>query len=1781
LNGNQLTVDVPQSITLGLCQVIVRKNIVDNKGNVVDVLDSYPTPIEPTGGYLFAALPGDGQVAVVDTRPTITQGPTTVTKPDLNQLVARIPLAGGTYAPYPQYVAATADGTRAYVTDPVNHGIAVIDTIALQEVNAVATESRVNEIPLPANAAPGQITIDPQDGYAYVTDESSENEATPNGTSLVYVIDIDPSSPTYNELVHTIAAPQAPFGLHGLAVNSDGTQLFVAVPNMLGSEHATRVLPTGHLQVIDLTPDANGEPAWELLNSIDVGSDPYGVTAGPDDAITFTDYLFNAEAFGIITKGSTTATWPSPGPQGQNSFLFNGNLNDEFEVNNYRAVAVTPDGKYAFVAGYDIPDDEVSSHNHGAPAFNPAGSNIGVISNPFTNPQLVAATRSIPNGFPYDLAVSPDGQYLYASFSGIPVTGGEGAIMVYDINQIISTLATANPQSLKVVGIDSINHAIDVDANYQLPPSVQYSPNLLDSYAPPFISVPAVAATATNPGKKGAYSATFNITNPGSEYPANQPPTVTLTGAGGSGARAHAVITNGTVSAIVLDNPGSDYTSYGVEITGPSGNPPIATGGIPHGIAVQPPVVAVTEDPIPGGLIQVDLRTLLKNAAPPVTSASDFWLDIGTVKGGQVALTQDEYTALATGKPTRAQQEAINNGLPEELALEPAQRDILTTLPPNPASWSPGNPVPGSISLFANTGVFYLTAEPESLPYNTPAGRVAKNNGYSQTPKTITGEFYFKSADNIEPATFTIHLNADNPVKTPPALNKLGNAFPTSPAESSPDLSNIQGPKFTDSSTYTMGTSGYQLGGPGSAGFTFTVGQAFTARQESLGLNPYVPQVGKKSGITIGFGYDIGQQNAMTVAGYFWQAGISVEQAQSYIAYINAEQGNNVNNTNRVPFSTAYLKQYTVLAGPDLQTIYLPQAVALFYELYQKYKTKTINQVGQQVWNNLAQYQGVQDVLVDLAYNYGTLPAGAKTAAQSSAPVANLLTYLNGLYTPKLHQLQSSLANLQSQLAALESQSTPPTPAITAAIDDLSQKIDKTETNISNWTTVSRPAQQIIHIGFTPEGQTQPEFVSGSDVNSSTSAGLTDSQLQAVSAQSIAGWAAAGAVPSQIQALQNARYQVGALAAGEVGSTTGNVVTISPDAGGAGWFIDPTPADNLEFGQAVAPTELDATPGSPAFGKVDLLSVVEHEMGHVLGLPDVANAAEPNDLMDISIAPGVRRLPQAADLQQLTAAPTPTTLPVQSATLSATPTSQGTAATTTGKFAPVTWAASVLPSAEQTTPATSAGTGATPATPQLERLADTPSSDQPLTNGGFNQGSGNLQGWLVSDPNQVTVNAQHQAVIKESASTIEVDLSQAFVIPTTAKTLTFTLDGTTNDHSVASGVTPDAFGVALLNPQTLKPLGSTIDGVTDSYYIKDLAPSIVGGMAGSGVSVSAPNADGARQVGVNLDDLGGQPAELVFRFIAGSDASQLGGSVTVSDVSLGDSTWPRGGLPPPPISVPVPPSGPVSGPSPGPVPVPALIPVPVPQLPSQSEAGGSASGPGQSSSEAGPGTSAEAPTVIGSFTLIASGTGSEGSINPTQVVTVAGQVPGSPTLPGQSTAGTRSDFVGPGDLLDSEVDDFWPWSHTSRRPAAGDLGGQERPDAFWPWLEAPQTGGRLEQIPASHVDTVYARGGAAVGENVVHAVAEARATDADAGVRRQLAVDGVFASPEEGWQPALNHGEGLVLVLPAARAPVAQGITPPPKRPGLTLGGLLVGVWHLLGAPLQRRKDRRPATPGP
>ena len=119
-------------------------------------------------------------------------------------------------------------------------------------------------------------------------------------------------------------------------------------------------------------------------------------------------------------------------------------------------------------------------------------------------------------------------------------------------------------------------------------------------------------------------------------------------------------------------------------------------------------------------------------------------------------------------------------------------------------------------------------------------------------------------------------------------------------------------------------------------------------------------------------------------------------------------------------------------------------------------------------------------------------------------------------------------------------------------------------------------------------------------------------------------WAATGLTTALLEQLKQSQIVIADLPAGYLGLTEGNRILISRNAAGFGWFIDPTPAIDEEFARLGTGNELRAI-DPRAVDRIDLLTVVEHELGHVLGLDDLD--ASLDALMSAKLGTGIRRMP--------------------------------------------------------------------------------------------------------------------------------------------------------------------------------------------------------------------------------------------------------------------------------------------------------------------------------------------------------------------------------------------------------------------------------------------------------------------------------------------------------------------------------------------------------------------------
>jgi hypothetical protein len=159
-------------------------------------------------------------------------------------------------------------------------------------------------------------------------------------------------------------------------------------------------------------------------------------------------------------------------------------------------------------------------------------------------------------------------------------------------------------------------------------------------------------------------------------------------------------------------------------------------------------------------------------------------------------------------------------------------------------------------------------------------------------------------------------------------------------------------------------------------------------------------------------------------------------------------------------------------------------------------------------------------------------------------------------------------------------------------------------------------------------------------------AAVTSEALAPIVAEAIARWVDAGISDQQLAVLQSTQFQIVDLGINsrELGNARPGLVQIDDDAAGHGWFIDATPEDDAEFATAVAATEKVASTNSAAAGRMDLLTLVMHELGHELGLEDLSAASDPHSLMAENIAAGVRRTPSAAEASTVLLLPTQTSV---------------------------------------------------------------------------------------------------------------------------------------------------------------------------------------------------------------------------------------------------------------------------------------------------------------------------------------------------------------------------------------------------------------------------------------------------------------------------------------------------------------------------------------------------------
>ncbi|HSB91145.1 MAG TPA: Ig-like domain-containing protein [Anaerolineales bacterium] len=164
-------------------------------------------------------------------------------------------------------------------------------------------------------------------------------------------------------------------------------------------------------------------------------------------------------------------------------------------------------------------------------------------------------------------------------------------------------------------------------------------------------------------------------------------------------------------------------------------------------------------------------------------------------------------------------------------------------------------------------------------------------------------------------------------------------------------------------------------------------------------------------------------------------------------------------------------------------------------------------------------------------------------------------------------------------------------------------------------------------LGWEVIGSGSPLRSAALPTSSGPGAPVTTADLTALVTQAVAQWAETLVIADAVlDRLDHVTVQVTDLPGGLLGQASATTVQLDVDAAGFGWFVDPTPEDSTEF--VPVGGELLATDSGGGPGHMDLLTVVLHELGHVLGFPDLTGT--PGGLMEATLEAGVRRLPQAS-----------------------------------------------------------------------------------------------------------------------------------------------------------------------------------------------------------------------------------------------------------------------------------------------------------------------------------------------------------------------------------------------------------------------------------------------------------------------------------------------------------------------------------------------------------------------
>ena len=125
---------------------------------------------------------------------------------------------------------------------------------------------------------------------------------------------------------------------------------------------------------------------------------------------------------------------------------------------------------------------------------------------------------------------------------------------------------------------------------------------------------------------------------------------------------------------------------------------------------------------------------------------------------------------------------------------------------------------------------------------------------------------------------------------------------------------------------------------------------------------------------------------------------------------------------------------------------------------------------------------------------------------------------------------------------------------------------------------------------------------------------LTQTELDTITNEAIKRWQASGVNADATAKLEAATIVIANLTGPKLAVIENGVIYLDSTAAGHGWFVDSTPSSDEEYTATATGVAMCAKSSTEAVDHIDLLTVVEQELGKIAGLQDLTDCVVHNQI---------------------------------------------------------------------------------------------------------------------------------------------------------------------------------------------------------------------------------------------------------------------------------------------------------------------------------------------------------------------------------------------------------------------------------------------------------------------------------------------------------------------------------------------------------------------------------------